>query len=192
MGLLWCSSRRGSEPIQRLDVAPSWSWASTNGMVSWPGHWLCRLEMRVNILELKRSESTVKANTELVVEANLRPACTDDSQAFAIIEWPEETTEKLPGEPTNGSSSSRWPLDKSASPISLDESLGSNVLIWFAELAAGEIHTLGNRKFVHCLVLISCGENSSAFRRVGYSTWEESTWACSELPESRRVKLRIL
>jgi hypothetical protein len=192
MGLLWCSGRRGSVRAQRLDVAPSWSWASTNGEVTWPGHWLCHLDMRINILELKPSGTTVKANAELLVEANLRPAFIEDSQVFAIINWPEESTEELSGEPTNRSSSSRWPLDMSATPVSLDESLGSNVLIWFAELAAGEMHALAIRKRVHCLVLISCGENSSTFRRVGYSIWEESKWVCSELPESRRMKLGIM
>jgi hypothetical protein len=192
MGLLWCSRRRRSEQAQRLDVGPSWSWASTNGEVIWPGHWLCQLEMRINILELRPSGTKVKANAELLIEANLRPAFMEDGQVFAIINWPEESTEKLSGELTNGSSSSRWPIDMSATPVSLDESLGSNVLVWFAELAAGEMHALANRKSVHCLVLISCGENSATFRRVGYSMWEESKWACSELPESRKMKLRIL
>jgi hypothetical protein len=192
MGLVWCSGRRGSKQAQRLDVAPSWSWASTNGSVTWPGHWLCQLEMRINILELRASGTTVKANAELLIEANLRPAFTEDGRVFAIINWPEESTEKLSGKPINGSSSSRWPLDMSATPVSLDESLGSNVLIWFAELAAGEMHALANRKCVHCLVLISCGENSPTFRRVGYSMWEASKWACSELPELRKMKLGIL
>jgi hypothetical protein len=192
MGLLWCSRRRASEQAQRLDVAPSWSWASTNGEVIWSGHWLCQLEMRINILELRPSGTAVKANAELLIEANLRPALAEDSRVFSIINWPEESTEKLPGEPTNGSSNSRWPLKMSETPISLDESLGSSVLIWLAELAAGQMHALANKKYVHCLVLISCGEKSSKFRRVGYSTWEESRWTCSKLPEPRRMKLEIL
>lgn len=195
MGLLWCSKRpkrRGLEQAQRLDVAPSWSWASTKGEVTWPGHWLCQVEMRINILELRPSGTKVKVNAELLVEANLRPAFMEDSQVFTIINWPEDSTEKLSGEPTNGSSSSRWPLDMSATPVYLDESLGSDVLIWFAEVAAGEMHALKTRKCVHCLVLISFGKSSSTFRRVGYSMWEESKWACSELPESRKMKLSIL
>ena len=192
MGLLWSSGRRGSGQGQRLDVAPSWSWASTASAVTWPGHWLCRLQMRINILELRRSGTKVKANAELVVEANLRPACTDDGQGFAIINWPEGSTEKLCGEPVNDFFSAIWPLDLSTTPVCLDESLGSNVLIWFAEVAAGNMHALANRKQVHCLVLIKCGENPSTFRRVGYSMWEEAKWGFSELPELRRMKLRIL
>ena len=192
MGLLWSSQRRKSKQSQRLDVAPSWSWASTDGEVRWPGHWLCRLESRINILELRRSGTAVKATAELVAEANLRPGFTENSQDFAVINWPEESTEKLSGQPTNASSRSRWPLDMLATPVCLDESLGSNVPVWFAELAAGEVHTQANRKYVHCLVLVGCGENSSAFRRVGYSMWEESKWTSSELPEPRKMKLRIL
>lgn len=193
MGLLWSSrQRRGSGQSRRLDIAPSWSWASTDGEVTWPGHWLCRLESRINILELRRSGTTVKANAELVMEANLKPALTGGSQVFAIINWPEESTEKLSGEPTNSLSSSRWPLDTSTTPVFLDESIGNNALIWFAELAAGEMHALAIKNYVHCLVLISGGENSSVYRRVGYSIWEKSKWACSELPKSRKLKLRIL
>jgi hypothetical protein len=192
MGLLWSSGRRGSGQDQRLDVAPSWSWASTESAVTWPGHWLCRLEMRINILELRRSGTKVKASAELVVEANLRPACTDDGKGFAIIDWPKGSTETLCREPADDSSSAIWPLDLSTTPVFLDERLGSHVLIWFAELAAGEMHALANKKHVHCLVLIKCDENPPTFRRVGYSMWQEAKWACSELPESRKMKLRIL
>jgi hypothetical protein len=148
--------------------------------------------MRINILELRQSGTKVKANAELIVEANLRPARTDDGKGYAIINWPEEFTEELGGEPANDSSSAIWPLDMSTTPVSLDESLGSNVLIWFAEVAGGDMHALANKKHVHCLVLIKCGENPSTFRRVGYSMWEEAKWASSELPESRKMKLRIL
>jgi hypothetical protein len=148
--------------------------------------------MRINILELRRSGTKVKANAELLVEANLRPACTDEAKGFAIVKWPEESTEKLYGEPSNDSCSAKWPLDMSKTPVSLDESLGSNVSIWFAALAGGNMHALANRKHVHCLVLIKCGENPATFRRVGYSMWEEDKWAFSELPEVRKMKLRIL
>lgn len=192
MGLLWSTGWRGSGKGQRLNVAPSWSWASTDSAVTWPGHWLCRLEMRINILELRQSGTKVKANAELVVEANLRPARTDDGKGYAIINWPEEFTEELGGEPANDYSSAIWPLDMSTTPVSLDESLGSNVLIWFAEVAGGDMHALANKKHVHCLVLVKGGENPSTFRRVGYSMWEEAKWASSELPESRKMKLRIL
>ncbi len=192
MGLLWSSGRRGSGKGQRLDVAPSWSWASTDSAVTWPGHWLCRLEMRINILELRHSGTKAQANAELIVETNLRPASTDNGRSFAIINWPEESTEKLCGELANDSSSAIWPLDLSKTPVSLDESLGSDVLIWFAELAARDMHALASRKHVHCLVLIKCGGNASEFRRVGYSMWGKANWASSELPESRKMKLRIL
>jgi hypothetical protein len=192
MGLLWSSTRQKLKPSQRLDIAPSWSWPSTEGAVLWPGHWLCRLESRIQILELKRSGTAVKATAELIVEVKLRPAFVEDNQAFAVINWPEEPTEKLSGQSTNAPPRSRWPLDKREIPLSLDENLGSNVQIWFAELAAGEVHTQANRKDVHCLVLLGCGENSSTFRRVGYSMWKESMWASSELPERRKMTLAIL
>jgi hypothetical protein len=150
------------------------------------------LQSRIQILELKRSGTAVKAAAELIVEVKLRPAFVEDNQVFAVINWPEEPTEKLSGQSTNAPPGSRWPLDKREIPLSLDENLGSNVQIWFAELAAGEVHTQANRKDVHCLVLLGCGENSSTFRRVVYSMWKESMWASSELPETRKMTLAIL
>jgi hypothetical protein len=150
------------------------------------------LESRIEILELKRSGTAVKATAELIVEANLRPAFVEDSQVFAVINWPEEPMEKISGQSTNAPPRSRWPLDRREIPVSLDENLGSNVQVWFAELAAGEVHTQANRKDVHCLVLVGCGENPSTFRRVGYSMWKESIWASSELPETRKMTLAIL
>lgn len=183
MGLLWSSSwtkRHG----QRLDVAPSWSWASTASEVSWPGHWLCRLESRINIIELKQSGTVAKANAELVVEAHLRPGRKNKGHAFAIVDWPSVQAADI-------SSPLSWPLDSMASPVCLDEDLADNSLVWFAEVAAGEVHIQKSRKDLHCLVLVDCGKKST-YRRVGYSMWQESNWMNAELPRRRKIKLSIV
>ncbi|KAH8687932.1 heterokaryon incompatibility protein-domain-containing protein [Tricladium varicosporioides] len=192
MGLLWSSKKRRSKQLHKLDIAPSWSWASTDGVVTWMGYLLCQLESRIKILELKRSGTAVKATAELIAEVNLRPAFVEDNKVFSVISWPEESTETLSMESINASPNSRLPLDMLETPVALDESLGSNVQVWFAELASGKVHAQQHRKEVHCLVLISCGDNPSAFRRVGYSIWKESKWTSPELPEARRKTLRIL
>jgi hypothetical protein len=192
MGLLWSSKMRRSKQLQRLDIAPSWSWASTDGLVTWSGYLLSRLESKIKILELRRSGTALKANAELIAEANVRPAFVEDSKVFAVTEWLEDSIEKLSKKSTDASPGSRWPLDTLETPIALDESLGSSAKVWFAELVSGEIHVQAHRKEVHCLLVIGCGENSSTFRRVGYSIWKESKWASSELPEVRKMTLRIL
>ena len=192
MGLLWTSQRRRSKQTPRLDIAPSWSWASTDGEVAWQGHMLCHLESRINIIELRRSGTAVNATAELVAEVNLRLGTTEDGQVSSLIDWPEGPTERLSEQSIHAASSPKWSLGRLETPTSLDESLGNNVLVWFAEVAAGKIHALKTRQSVHCLVLVRCGENPSHFRRVGYSVWEESKWASSELPEIRKRKLTIL
>ena len=192
MGLLWTSQRRRSKQTPRLDIAPSWSWASTDGEVAWQGHMLCHLESRINIIELRRSGTAVNATAELVAEVNLRLGITEDGQVTSLIDWPEGPIERLSEQSIHAASSPKWSLGRLETPTSLDESLGNNVLVWFAEVAAGKIHALKSRQSVHCLVLVRCGENPSHFRRVGYSVWEESKWASSELPEIRKRKLTIL
>ena len=153
---------------------------------------LCHLESRINIIELRRSGTAVNATAELVAEVNLRLGITEDGQVTSLIDWPEGPIERLSEQSIHAASSPKWSLGRLETPTSLDESLGNNVLVWFAEVAAGKIHALKTRQSVHCLVLVRCGENPSHFRRVGYSVWEESKWASSELPEIRKRKLTIL
>ncbi len=183
MGLLWSSSRRkAGHP--RLDIAPSWSWASTAAEVSWPGHWLCHLESRIDIIDLKRSGTAAKAEAELVVKAHLRPGRNDENGGFAILAWPSVQA-------ADTSSPRTWQLDSRVTPVALDEQLAKNTPVWFAEVVAGEVHAQGNRKDLHCLVLVACGEKS-IYRRIGYSIWRESDWMSTELPERRKMKLVIV
>jgi len=120
------------------------------------------LESRIQILELKRSGTAVKATAELIVEVKLRPAFVEDNQSLPVINWPEEPTEKLSGQSTMLPPVQDGLLISEKFLFSRREAW-SNVQIWFAELATGEVHTQANRKDVHCLVLLGCGENSSNF-----------------------------
>jgi len=127
MGLLWSSSSSSSSrqniiTHQRLDLAPSWSWASTPGKVSWQGHWLCQLEPRISIIDLKKLETTAtRARAELVVETHLRPG-SKRGGAFAIVDWPSTHAADAPF-------SRSWPVDRPATAIALDEVLENIVLV---------------------------------------------------------------
>lgn len=183
MGLLWVS-RRPKTGYQRLDIAPSWSWPSTAGTVSWPGHWLCRLQSRISILDLKLFDTASRASAELVVETHIRAGRKDKNLGFSVLDWPS-------AQAADASCPRNWPLNGIETPVFLDENLPEGSPVWFAEIAAREVHVRGNRKEVHCLVLVESGKESM-YRRVGYSTWPESSWMNMEFPERRRISLTIV
>jgi hypothetical protein len=189
MGLLW-SLRWGTTGLKRLDVAPTWSWASVSGEVAWPGHWLCRLKPKVEIIELVRPKSAI-CPTELVAKANVRTAVTENGKDFFILDWQHELLETPATQRKDIATSSRWPLDSKAILSFLDENIDNNAVVWFAELAAGDVQLQGGRKQVHCLILAVTGENAT-FRRVGYSIWEEHRWVSKELPMPKIMDLRII
>jgi len=189
-GLLWSSSNAEPKERKRVNVAPSWSWASVDSPVVWPGHWLCRLESTVNILELKSSGTAFKAVGELVLEVNLRTALMENGQCFRLSDWPDVRTG---GTDDPAASNSRPILDAKTAAVSLDESISGKVAVWFAEVASGEIHSQGGVRYVHCLVLAAHGASGLKFRRVGYSSWHHAKWKCStESPEMRRMKICIV
>ncbi|RFU33738.1 hypothetical protein B7463_g2592, partial [Scytalidium lignicola] len=184
-------THRRRPELERLDIAPSWSWASISGEVIWPGHWLCRVEPKVDIIQLKHYESAVKASAALTVETNVRLALKEDRQFF-LINRQEDSGEQASMEPGNISQDSRWPIDNLKTPVFLDENIGNYTMIWFIELAAKELHVQGHRKDIHCLILAQCNNDNSTYRRVGYSLWEQSKWANAKLPMLQKMKLKII
>jgi len=143
MGLVWLTSLGGGG---RLDVAPSWSWASTKAMVIWPGHLLCGLEERVVVVEVNTDGTRAG---ELVVEAKVR-AGQVAGVGFAVRDW-GSTTQTVKG----GDTPRLCPVNV---VVSLDERLMDGALVWFAELVAGMSHPQGGRKDVYCLVLVSSSD----------------------------------
>jgi hypothetical protein len=189
MGLLWCASMAKSRDRIRTGIAPSWSWASVSNPISWPGHWLSRMESRVAIIDLKMAGTPSKAEGELTIAAKVRPAIVENGRVARLAEWEDEK----PG----GYGQERMYIDRVKLPISLDEELGENLQVWFAELAAGEVPVRGSPRQVHCLVLVKISFESEfsggKFKRVGYSTWEESTWNDVEnLPKPREVSICLV
>ncbi|RYP65336.1 hypothetical protein DL769_006351 [Monosporascus sp. CRB-8-3] len=58
---------RGAES-HRVGIAPSWSWASTDGEVLWSGHMLCRLESKADIVvinDLTAADEDLGENVQL-------------------------------------------------------------------------------------------------------------------------------
>ncbi|RYO96347.1 hypothetical protein DL764_007483 [Monosporascus ibericus] len=188
MGLVWSSRFRGADS-RRLDVVPSWSWASADCEVLWSGHMLCYLESRADIAVTKDLAATGKLTGELAIETNVRIASKGEGHVFTITAWSKSPVD---GFPRQTATASKWPIDNRETVIGTDEGLDENVQLWFAELAVGVNHNLRNRKEVHCLVLLACDGTDTTFRRVGYSIWEEQKWENEELPELKRKKLTIL
>ncbi|KAH8880937.1 HET-domain-containing protein, partial [Thozetella sp. PMI_491] len=192
LGLLWSSRERRSSPARRLDVAPSWSWASTNGQITWTGHLLCRLEPMFISLDLDSAESSNNGPRKLMVETQLRRALTVHGKSFEMVEWAEELSASALRNPPAVDSLSRRVLNPSKTPVALDERLGSNSVVFFAETATGEVHHQQHRKEVHCLVLVHSGKSSQSFRRVGYSIWNQVDWLNADFPRLVKLKLSIV
>ncbi|KAJ2990050.1 hypothetical protein NUW58_g3152 [Xylaria curta] len=181
MSMLWSSEVAGSK---RLDIAPSWSWASTSSKVKWPGHFLHHLVPKIEVRELKRHTDPSKPFPELIIQANTRPAIMNNRQLSAILDG-SEMWSRLQPDP------SRYPpLRDTPIMIFLDENLGSNELVWLAELAAGETRIKGSQHQVHCVILVKWGDNG--YRRVGYCVWEEAVWISSNLPVAMRRVLALV
>jgi hypothetical protein len=194
MGLLWASDAKNNG--QRIEIAPSWSWASVETPVQWCGHWLCRPESRLQVLDLRNLGSPPsQASGELVLEATLRPAFTDDGLNFRLVAWPDETAQGDIDEASRSAAANpSWVLDSMVTPVSTDEKLAENTSVWFAEVVRGELHSQGHAKWVHCLMLTAHGARPDGlhFRRIGYSLWEESRWDDKAgLPERRKMKVVI-
>lgn len=172
MGLVWSTSPGGGGK-ERLDVAPSWSWASTKAMVIWPGHWLCGMEEKAVVVEVQTDGPRAG---ELVLEAKLT-AGQVAGVGFVVHE----------GEGRDATPCHR-PI---RATVSLEERLVDGTLAWFAKMVAGMSHVQGSRKEVHCLVLV---ENSgqATYRRVGYAVWKDSDWVHAQCPEAKMKRLRIV
>lgn len=187
MGLLWSVSAAHRRDPHRTGVAPSWSWASVSSRVVWPGHWMCRLESRVDIIDLAKSGSPAKAIGELTVNMNVKPAVMENGRVVRLVEWDGFGGEKVDEE--------RMTLDKDKAQVFFDENLEGDGRVWFAELAVGEIHARRHARFFNCTVLLNVSgdpsSNKAKFRRVGYSIWDESTWNDSE-SLSKRVRVCLI
>ncbi|KAI0399533.1 heterokaryon incompatibility protein-domain-containing protein [Xylaria palmicola] len=181
MSMLWSSQVAGSK---RLDIAPSWSWASTISKVQWPGHLLRHLVPRIEVKELKSHAGPSEPLPKLVIQANTRPAIMNQRQLSAILDSSDMQSK-------SGPDPSRYQQPREVPKmIFLDDNLGSSELVWLVELAVGETYIKESENQVHCVILVNWGDNE--YRRVGYCIWEEPVWASSNLPQLMRRVMTLV
>jgi hypothetical protein len=68
-GLLWFSWKFGN---RLTSTAPSWSWASVESTIRWPGHWFCNLLSHVEIVELKHSGTVSQIQLAVTLGTKVR------------------------------------------------------------------------------------------------------------------------
>ncbi|KAI8631303.1 HET-domain-containing protein [Xylariaceae sp. FL1651] len=201
---------------KRLDIAPSWSWASITQEVRWPGHLLHGLEPR---LEIKHLVCKGTHAGELHVEANVKKAVfsrgTADGKGqvlSAIVDWTEEEGNTAPFTEQDDRATSALLLgplpatneDRTPYSVIMDEELGIDgeklSVSWLVEVAVGDIQGMTTRRRVQCLVLQTLRRNwevteslkYTVCRRVGYCVFEEAKWKGGSASEMRRLSLCIV
>lgn len=165
-------------------MAPSWSWASTTAQLVWLDHMLCRLESRIQTMELKHPDHTDKTNikVELVIATRAHVGRKNGSEV-GVIDCP-------PVQAIDGIVPRVMGINPSEAPVAFDEQLNNHTILWFAEIAAGDNHARGNRRELHCLVLVSCG-SEFLYRRVGYIVWLKSDYVSFKI-STRMMTLVIV
>ncbi|KAF2260111.1 HET-domain-containing protein [Lojkania enalia] len=173
LGLLWSASKPGR---RLLDVAPSWSWASIEEEVMWPGHLSVNLWQTAQFLRFESSGTVARSRGEITLRTNVRLGIVSTAGKVEIAKWPEIGNDgALPSFGDSGMSTGITPHWKQG-VISLDEALQPLQLVYLVELAIGKINA--NRKdwLVHALAVINAEGKPGKLRRVGFSTWHQGVW----------------
>jgi len=186
-GLLWCSWNPGN---RLTSIAPSWSWASVECAVRWPGHWLRKVQSHIEIVEVKHSGTVSQILGAITFRTNVRPGIKieEEEGKIRLIKWPENMPDGVMIHDTKDVLSTGVIVDWEKTPISMDEVVQVNTRVWFAELASGEIHGKGSQRKVHSLILVNDLARTGCFRRVGYCIWEEALW---NDPQVSRPELNV-
>ncbi|KAI9159016.1 HET-domain-containing protein [Paramyrothecium foliicola] len=194
MSLLWTRAP-GSKLSPRLDLAPTWSWASTSSAVSWPGHLLRRLRTIAAVNDLTSSAASKQTHGKLCLSTNVRLGIINDKTLTSIHAWPDKGLERETPLLIHQSTSvvaSRALLNQALVAISFDEHLENKTSVCLAELVMGETNTRGQEQ-VHCLVLSRCLGDEVEFRRIGYVVWAREHWSQGNaLPVSKTMQLVLV
>jgi hypothetical protein len=200
----------------RLDIAPSWSWASTTEEVQWPAHLLHRLEPRLEVRQIVRDGARPG---ELLVEANVKAALLGRETSgrgkivlSAISGWSDRH-----GLTSNGAEAEDGCVSTSPPglPLAVEDIRAPEYVfldghfrtdgaewwaVWLAEVAVGEVHARVNKRQIHCLVLRKSTNgwevrNNTRYmvcKRVGYCAFDEDKWRNGSESDMRRVGLCII
>jgi hypothetical protein len=178
-GLLWHSSRPGN---RILEVAPSWSWASVEGEVRWLAPFQINFQLSVEILDFKYSETVAKSEGIITLRSNTRVGVIDKDGKVQIAKWPQEIPDELFAADLNKILSIESTTHWEQVVISMDEKLEADTMVYFLELAIGQISVMRTEWSVNSLVLTKDTMKKGQFRRVGLSTWNQDFWRTPQLP----------
>ena len=165
-GLLWSASKRGP---RLLDVAPSWSWASIECEVYWPGHLSVGFRRTASIISFECSGTVARSQGSITLQSHVRHGIIgSDGTARLIV----QTKEGYDGGSSPNAISPHW----KQGVISLDEVMPGKTPLLFLEVATGKVNYTRTDILIHALVLRHDDEHPGKCRRVGFSTWDESFW----------------
>ncbi|KAF2194114.1 HET-domain-containing protein [Zopfia rhizophila CBS 207.26] len=210
-GLLWCT--RG--PQQRTGIAPTWSWASVDGGIHWPGLWSHHTDRLATILDVQESGTPAHSSGSIALEADIRPGIvgvrdSDKSRrvflALCSPAYQSTPSWRFHSEEGESFTAVTPDVDKLGSPVSTDIELPMpQTVVWFAVIAISQLHgQTHDTQFIHTLLLQETGGGTGEFQRIGLVSWKNGDWKepvklSSEfreigkvLPNPKRANIRIM
>ncbi|KAF2813665.1 HET-domain-containing protein [Mytilinidion resinicola] len=210
-GLLWCTS--GVQ--RRTGVAPTWSWASVDGEIQWPGLWSHHTDRLATIVDVEESGTAARYSGAITLEVDMKPGMvglrdSDKSRRVFLALCPSlcETTSswRFDSEEEKSFVAVTSDLEALGTPVSRDIELPMpGTVVWFAVIAIGHLHgQTYDTQFIHTLLLQEKGENTGEFHRVGFVSWKNESWDKPEtlfdefqtggkvLPRSKRATIKIV
>ena len=164
-GLLWSASKRGP---RLLDVAPSWSWASIESEVHWQGLLSVSFRRTASIIAFECSGTAARSQGSITLQSHVRHGIVgSDGTAKLIARSKEGNDDGSPNE-----ISPHW----KQGAILLDEVMQGGKPLLFLDVASGKVNYTRSDNLIHALVLGYDNEHTGKYRRVGFSTWDESFW----------------
>ncbi|KAF2108098.1 heterokaryon incompatibility protein-domain-containing protein [Lophiotrema nucula] len=165
-GLLWSASKRGQ---RLLEVAPSWSWASIECEVTWPGHLSVGFRLTAEVLRFECTGNATCSKGSIMIQARTRQGVIDKEGRAKVI------TEHVSGCEHPDAMTATCPHWKQG-VVSLDEAMPEGTALLFVEVATGKVNYTRIDSLVHALVLRKNEEISGTYRRVGFSSWNDEFW----------------
>ncbi|KAL5376391.1 hypothetical protein DPSP01_010501 [Paraphaeosphaeria sporulosa] len=177
-GLLWSASKRGA---RLFDVAPSWSWASIECEVNWPGHLSVAFRRTASVLSFACSGTAARCKGSITLQSRGRRGVINSDGGPRLIA-DQQGDASLPD-----TIAPHW----KQGVITLDEIMRSPTPLLFLEVATGKVNYTRTDSLVHTLVLVCDDESPGKYRRVGFATWDDSFWDRPTATASQQSQMQV-
>jgi len=139
-------------------------------------------QRNAEIVGVKSSGTIAQATGEIILRTNVRLGVVGTDGKVQIAKWPEITVnEDFTADGKTSLSIGLTPHWEQAI-ITMDEMAKVDAVVYFVELATGQIPAKKDKWSVHALVLMKYGPKKGRFRRVGLSTWNQDFWREPRVP----------